>query len=119
MCGGEIFHPDPCYFLHRWRRVEEMAGEDLPASLPKVLREEGVENGVDAGVSVGQAVRHDTECKGGFGQGEVSKFHPHGYDMVRHPAEEERCDDQQHRLRCLKKERDTHRVNTKSRTVYT
>lgn len=71
-----------------------MAGEGLPAGLPEVLREEGVENGVDAGVSVGQAVRHDPECEGGIVQGEFSKFHPHGNDMMGHPAEEECCHNQ-------------------------
>lgn len=111
VCGGEILHPDPCYFLHRWGRVEEMAGKDLLAGLSKVLREEGVENGVNAGVSVGKAVRHDAECEGGIIQGEVSKFHPHGYDMVGHPAEEECCDNQHHGLRCLT-ERDTHKIKS-------
>lgn len=84
-----------------------MACEDLLAGLPKVLREEGVENWVDAGVSVGQAVRQDAEREGGVVQGEVSKFHPHCYDVVGHPAEEECCDNQQHCLRCLT-QRDTH-----------
>lgn len=106
MCGGEVLHPDPCDFLHRRGRVAEVAGEDLLARLPKVLREKGVENGVDAGVPVGQAVRHDAEREGGVVQGEVSKFHPHGYDVVGHPAEEECCDNQQHRLRRLT-DRDT------------
>lgn len=78
-----------------------MAGEDLLAGLPKVLREEGVENGVDAGVTVGQAMRHDAEREGRIVQREVSEFHPHGYDMVGHPAEEECCNDQQHGLRGL------------------
>lgn len=110
VCGGEVLHPDPCYFLHRLRRVEETAGEDLLTGLPKVLREESVENGVDAGVTVGQAVRHDAERERGVVQREFSKFHPHGYDMVGHPAEEERCDNQQHGLRRLT-ERKTHRVN--------
>lgn len=94
VCGGEILHPDPCYFLHRRGRVEEMAGKDLSAGLPKVLREEGVENGVDAGVSVSQAVRHDAEREGGIVQGEFSELHPHGNDMVGHPAEEECCHNQ-------------------------
>lgn len=94
VCGGEILHPNPCYFLHRWGRVEEMAGEDLSAGFPKVLWEEGVENGVDAGVSVGHAVRQYAEREGGIVQREVSKFHPHGNDMVGHPAEEECCHNQ-------------------------
>lgn len=93
-----------------------MAGEDLLAGLPKVLREERVENGVDAGVTVCQAVRHDAECEGGVIQWEFSKFHPHGYDMVGHPAEQECCDNQQHGLRRLK-EREMHTELTRSNTA--
>lgn len=101
MRGGEVVHPDPCDFLDgRWW-VEEAAGEDLPARLAEVLRQEGVEDGVDAGVAIGQAVRHDAEGEGGVIQGEVAKLHPHGDDVVGHPAQEEGSYDQQHCLSCL------------------
>lgn len=113
MCGGEVVHPDPCDFLDgRWR-VEEAAGEDLPARLAEVLRQEGVEDGVDAGVAVGQAVRHDAEGEGGVVQGEVAKLHPHGDDVVGHPTQEEGSYNQQHSLSCLRaryRERERERV---------
>lgn len=66
VCGGEVLHPDPCYFLHWRRRVEEAAGKRLPTGLTKVLRKKGVQDRINARVAVGQAVRYDAECKGGI-----------------------------------------------------
>lgn len=106
MCRREILHANPHHFFHRRRRVKKTAREDLLAGFSEVFREEGVKNGVDAGVSVGQAVRDDAEGKGSIVQGELAELHPHRYDVVRHPADEEGSDDQQHGLGCLRKEKE-------------
>lgn len=104
MRRGEILHANPHHFFHGRRSVEKAAGEDLLAGLSEVFGQEGVKNGVYTGVSIGQAVRDDAEGKGSIVQGELSELHPHCYDVVRHPADEEGSDDQHHRLRCLKNE---------------
>lgn len=75
-----------------------MASEDLLAGFSEVFREESVKNGVDTGVSIGQAVRDDAKRKGSIIQGKLAELHPHSNNVVRHPADEERSDNQQHRL---------------------
>ena len=73
------------------------------AGFAEVLREERIEDGVYAGIAIGQAVGDDAEGEGGVVQGEPSKHHPHGYDVVGHPADEEGGHHQEHGLDSLKK----------------
>lgn len=101
MCHGEVLHADTHHFFHRRRRVKKTACEDLLAGFSEVFREKSVKNGVDAGVSVGQAMRDDAKRKGSIIQGKLAELHPHGDNVVRHPADEEHSDNQQHRLSCL------------------
>lgn len=101
MCHGKVFHANAHHFLHGWRRVKKTAREDLLAGFSEVFREEGIKNGVDTGVSIGQAVRDDAKHKSSISQWELAEFYPHSDNMVRHPADEERSDNQQHRLSCL------------------
>ena len=61
VCGGEVIHAKSNHLLVGWRRVWEMAGEDLAAGFSEILRQECIEDRVNAGVSIGQAVGHDTE----------------------------------------------------------
>lgn len=75
-----------------------MAGEDLMASPAEVLRQECVEDRVHAGVSIRQTVGDDAEDKRGVIQGEFSKLHPHGDDVMRHPADGEGSDQQENSL---------------------
>lgn len=102
--GGEVVHAETNRLARGRRRVQEVAGEDLAAGLAEVLGQEGVEDGVDAGVAVGQAVGHNAEGEGGVVQREPAKLHPHGDDVVRHPAEGEGGDDQENRLGRLRRE---------------
>lgn len=106
MCGGEVLHAETNYLAHRWRRVQEAAGEDLAAGLTEVLRQESVEDGVDAGVSIRQAVGDDAKGEGGVVQGKGTKLNPHGDDVVRHPADGEGGDDQEDRLSRLRENRE-------------
>lgn len=98
MCHGEVLHANAHHFFHRRRRVKKAACEDLLAGFSEVFRDESVKNGVDTGVSIGQAMRDDAKRKGSISQGKVAKLHPHNDNVVRHPADEERNDNQQHRL---------------------
>lgn len=104
MCAGVVFCPETDHFVVRWRRTQEAADEDLPARLPEVLGQEGIEDGVDARVSVGQAVGDDSKGKGGVIQWKGAKLHPHGDDMVRQPAESEGSDEQENSLSCLQQQ---------------
>lgn len=81
----------------RWR-AQKATGEDLPALLPEVLGQEGVEDGVDARVPVRKAVGDDAEGEGRVVQREGTKLHPHGDDVVRQPAEGEGGDQQKNCL---------------------
>ena len=102
MRGGQVLQAETDHVATRWWwREQEAAAADLAARSAEVLRQKGVEDGVDAGVSVRQAVGKDAEGKGGVGQREAAELHPHGDDVVRHPADGEGCHDQQHRLSCL------------------
>lgn len=92
MRAGVVFCPETDHLVVLWRRTQEAAGKDLPARLPEVLGQEGVEDGVDARVSVGQTVSDDSKGEGGVIQGKGAKLHPHGNDMVRQPAESEGSD---------------------------
>lgn len=67
----------------------------------EVFRQKGVEHRVHAGVSVGQTVRDYAEGKGGVVERERAELHPHGNDVVRHPADCEGRDHQQNRLSSL------------------
>lgn len=98
MCGGEVLHAESNHLAAGWRRVQEVAGIDLAAGLTEVLGQEGVEDGVHARVPVRQAVRDDTKSEGGVVQRKRAKLHPHGDDVVRHPADGEGGDDQENRL---------------------
>lgn len=101
MCHGEVLHANAHHFFHRRRRVKKAACEDLLAGFSEVFRQESVKNGVDTGVSIGQAMRNNAKCKGCIIQGKVAELHPHSDNVVRHPADEECSDNQQHRLSCL------------------
>lgn len=101
MCHGEVFHANAHHFLHGRRRGKKTAREDLLAGFSEVFREEGIKNGVDTWVSIGQAVRDDAKRKRSIIQWEQAEFYPHSDNVVRHPADEERSDNQQHRLSCL------------------
>lgn len=101
MRHGEVLHAYAHHFLHRRRRVKKTAREDLLAGFSEVFRQERIKNRVDAGVSIGQAVGDDAKCKRCIIQREPAEFYPHGDNVVRHPADEERSDNQQHRLSCL------------------
>lgn len=103
--GGEVLQPETNNLGVRWR-VQEAAGEDLAAGLPEVLGEEGVQDGVDTGVSIRQAVGDDAKCKGSFIQRKGAELHPHGDDVVRHPADSEGGDDQEDCLSCLQENRE-------------
>lgn len=94
MCGGEVLHAQTNHLSLRWRSVQGATGEDLTTGLTEVLRQKGVEDGVDTGVSIGQAVGDDSENKRGVIQREKAKLHPHGDDVVGHPADGEGGDDQ-------------------------
>lgn len=106
MRGGEVLHAETNHLALGLRRKQEAAGEHLAARLTEVLRQEGVEDWVDAGVPVGQAVGDNTEGKGGIVQGEGAKFHPHGDDVVGHPADGEGSDDQEDGLSRLQGNRE-------------
>lgn len=101
MCHGEVLRANTHHFLHRRSGVKEMAREDLLAGFSEVFREKCIKNGVDTGVSIGQAVRDDAKRKSAMIQWEMAKFDPHSDNVVRHPADEEHSDNQQHRLSCL------------------
>lgn len=108
--GGEVLHAEANHLLHGRRREEEATGEDLLAGLAEVLRQKSVQDGVDTGVAVGQAVRQYAESEGGVIQGKPAELHPHGDDVMGHPADQEGSDHQQNRLCCLStKEESTHR----------
>lgn len=66
MRAGVVFCPETDHLVVRWRCTQEAAGEDLPARLPEVLGQEGIEDGVDARVPVGQAVGDDPKGKRGI-----------------------------------------------------
>lgn len=101
VCGGEVLHAHPGQFLSGSWPQEELAGEDLAASLAEILREERVQDGVDARVPVGQAVGDDAEGEGDVVQGKVPKLCPHGDDVVWQPGEQEHGNHEKHCLRCL------------------
>lgn len=105
VCGREILHAHSGQFLSGSWPQEELAGEDLPAGLAEILREESVKDGVDARVPVGQAVRDDAEGEGDVVQGKVPKLCPHGDDVVWQPREQEHSNHEKHCLRCLEKTR--------------
>lgn len=102
--AGVVFCPETGHLGVRWRCTQEAAGEDLPARLPEVLGQEGIEDGVDAWVSVGQAVGDNSKGKGGVIQRKGAKLHPHGDDMVRQPAESEGSNEQENSLSCLQQQ---------------
>lgn len=106
MRGGEVLHAEPNHLAVGWRRVQELAGEDLAAGLAEVLRQEGVEDGVDTGVPIRQAVGDDAKGKGGIVQGKGAELHPHGDDVVGQPADGEGSDDQENRLSRLQENRE-------------
>lgn len=94
MRTGKVLCPKTDDLVVWRRRAQKAAGKDLPACLPEVLGQEGVEDRVDARVPVRQAMGDDAEGKGGIVQWEGTKFHPHGDDVVRQPAEGEGSDEQ-------------------------
>lgn len=101
VCDGAVLHAATSHFVVGWRREQEAAGEDLMASPAEVLGQECVEDRVDAGISVRQAMGHNAEDKGGVIQGESSKLHPHGDDVMWHPADGEGGDQQKNSLSSL------------------
>lgn len=105
MRGGKVLHAETNH-LFFWRRGQEAAGKDLAAGLAEVFRQEGVEDGVDTGVSIGQDVGDNSESKGGVIQGKGAELHPHGDDVVGHPADGEGSDDQEDRLSRLQDNRE-------------
>lgn len=98
MRTGKVLCPKTNNLVVWRRRAQKAEGEDLPARLPEVLGQEGVEDGVDARVPVRQAVSDDAEGKGRVIQREDAKLHPHGDDVVRQPAEGEGGDQQKNCL---------------------
>lgn len=98
MCRGEVLRANTHHLLHRRRGVKKTAREDLLAGFSEVFGEEGIKNGVDTGVCIGQAVSDDAKHKRSMIQWELAKFYPHSDNVVGHPADEERSDNQQHRL---------------------
>lgn len=86
--------------------MQEAAGEDLATGLAEVLGQEGVEDGVDAGVSIRKAVGNDTKGKSGVIQGKGAELHPHGDDVVGHPADGEGGDNQENRLSRLQEHKE-------------
>lgn len=98
MRTGKVLCPKTNNLVVWRRRAQKAEGEDLPARLPEVLGQEGVEDGVDARVPVRQAVSDDAEGKGRVVQREDAKLHPHGDDVVRQPAEGEGGDQQKNCL---------------------
>lgn len=106
VCGGEVLHAETNHLSLGWRWVQGAAGEDLATGFPEVLRQEGIEDWVNTRVSVRQAVRDDTKDKGGVIQGEGAELHPHGDDVVGHPADGEGGDDQKDRLSRLQENRE-------------
>lgn len=101
VCDGAVLHAATSHFVVGWRREQEAAGEDLMASPAEVLGHECVEDRVDAGISIRQAMGHNAEDKGGVIQGESSKLHPHGDDVMRHPAGGEGGDQKENSLSSL------------------
>lgn len=53
MCGREVLHAYSGQHLSGNRPWEELAGEDLPAGLAEVFREESINDGVDTRVPIG------------------------------------------------------------------
>lgn len=53
MRGREVLRAYSDQFLSGSQLQEELTGEDLPAGLAEVFREESVNDGVDAGVPIG------------------------------------------------------------------
>lgn len=102
VCGGEVVHAEAYHLPFGRRRVQEVAGEDLTARVAEILGQEGIEDRVDAGVSVGQAVGDDAEGEGGVVQREGAKLHPHGDDVMGHPADGEGGDDEEDGLSRLR-----------------
>ena len=51
--GREVLRAYSDQFLSGSQLQEELTGEDLPAGLAEVFREESVNDGVDAGVPIG------------------------------------------------------------------
>lgn len=98
MSGGEVLHSEAHHLPLGWWRVQKAAVEHLVARLAEVFRQEGVEDGVDAGISIRQTVGDDAEGEGRLGQRESAELHPHGDDVMRHPADGEGGDDQEDRL---------------------
>lgn len=98
MRGREVLHAETNHLAVGWRPVQEVAGEDLVTGLTKILRQEGIEDGVNAGVPIRQAVCDDAEGEGSIIQGEGPKLHPHGDDVMRHPADGECSDEQENCL---------------------
>lgn len=105
VCDGAVLRAATRPFAVGWRRQQEAAGEDLVASTAEVLGQECVEDGVDAGISVRQTVGDDAEDEGGVIQGEFSELHPHGDDVMWHPADGEGGDQQENSLSSLQGER--------------
>lgn len=116
MRGGEVLRAETNHLAVGWGHVQEAAGEDLPTGLAEVLRQEGVEDGVDAGVSIRQAVGYDAKGEGGVIQGKGAKLHPHGNNMVGHPADGEGSDEQENRLSRLQDNREEISVEKKERS---
>ncbi len=104
--GGEVLHAETDHLAVGRRWVQEAAGEDLAAGLAEVLRQEGIKDGVDAGVSIRQAVGDDAKGEGCIIQGKSAKLHPHGDDVVGHPADGEGGDDQENCLSRLRESRE-------------
>lgn len=114
MRSREVLHAETNHLSLGWRWVQGAAGEDLATGLPEVLGQEGVEDGVNARVSIGQAVGGDTKDEGGVVQGEGAELHPHGDDVVGHPADGESGYDQEDRLSRLQENRELTSVRINS-----
>lgn len=98
VCDGAVLRAAARHFGVGRGREQEAAGAHLPAGPAEVLGHEGVEDRVHAGISVRQTVGDDAEDEGGVVEGESSELHPHGDDVMRHPADGEGSDQQEHGL---------------------